>query len=246
MTREPILLKDLRPEQAGLEIGPSFRPLAPKKSGWNIKIMDHASAAELREKYKPHHVDLSAIEEVDYIYRGERLPDLVKNEQFDYILASHVIEHVPDLIGFLQDCGSILRPNGEIRLAIPDKRFCFDHNRPCSPLSRIIDCFEHKCKIQTVGAAAEYFLTVCKKNGLIAWDSKTPGDLENRHTLEEAKSAILQTRNGVYLDIHNWVFEPITFKDIISKLKILNYIDLEIKQISETMGHEFFASLQKS
>ena len=55
--------------------------------------MDHASAAECREKYKPHHVDLSAIEEVDYIYRGERLPDLVKNEQFDYILASHVIIH---------------------------------------------------------------------------------------------------------------------------------------------------------
>ena len=130
MTREPILLKDLRPEQAGLEIGPSFRPLAPKKSGWNIKIMDHASAAELREKYKPHHVDLSAIEEVDYIYRGERLPDLVKNERFDYILASHVIEH--DLVVTSSSEDSLQLDRLSLtRSSEPHKKYCESVTTKC-------------------------------------------------------------------------------------------------------------------
>lgn len=40
----------------GLEIGPRHNPVAPKGTGSNVHILDHASADELREKYKDHDV----------------------------------------------------------------------------------------------------------------------------------------------------------------------------------------------
>jgi hypothetical protein len=51
----------------GLEIGPSHNPIAPKKKGFNVHILDHASAAELRNKYQGHEVNLDSIEEVDFV-----------------------------------------------------------------------------------------------------------------------------------------------------------------------------------
>jgi hypothetical protein len=245
MKREDVLLQNIVKNKKGLEIGPSFRPLVKKRDGFNIKIVDHASAKDLRKKYEKHGVDLDEIEEVDFIFKGQRLPDLVQGQCFDYILASHVIEHVPDLISFLQDCEAILNEHGDIRLAIPDKRFCFDHNRECSSLSRIIDVHETKAKLQTVGAAAEYFLQVCKKNDLIAWDKENIGNITNVHTLSETLEAIKATKNGHYLDIHNWVFTQQSFMQVIMNLRTLKYTSLFVSSSFETIGHEFFIVLKK-
>jgi 2-polyprenyl-3-methyl-5-hydroxy-6-metoxy-1,4-benzoquinol methylase len=245
MDRVQIITENIRKDQLVLEIGPSFRPLVKKKDGYNVKILDHATTRELIEKYKCHNIDTSDIEEVDYVFQGERIPELVKNERYDYILASHVIEHVPDLIGFLQDCETILKIGGEVRLAIPDKKFCFDYFRERTALSRVIDVHELGLKHQTAGAAAEYFLKVCKKNGSIAWNSDFSGEYTQIHSLEEAVDAIKKTQNGVYLDIHNWVFTPNSFRNIISDLKRLHYFNLCEHKFIETIGHEFFAFLKK-
>ena len=79
----------------GLEIGPSFNPLLPKRDGYDVETLDHLSAADLREKYKnAPNVDLSAIEEVDHLSDGSSILQLIgKPEHYDYIVASHVIEH---------------------------------------------------------------------------------------------------------------------------------------------------------
>jgi len=243
--RVQILLDCLSKNQKGLEIGPSFSPLAAKKDGFNVKILDHATAEELAEKYKTHGVDISKIERVDFVWRGERFKKLVKEEKFDWILASHVIEHTTDLIGFLQDCEAILQKNGELRLAIPDKNYCFDHDRECTSLGRVIDIFEIGPKIQTIGSAADYYLQVCKKNGMIAWDKGTHGVITKVHTLEEAKKAIHETKKGKYIDIHNWVFEPHSFTKIFENISLLNYTSLKIMKIIPTVGHEFFVFLKK-
>ena len=58
----------------GLEIGPSHSPLAPKAAGFNVEILDHAPAQDLRVKYRNAGVDIDHIEEVDFVWRGESLP----------------------------------------------------------------------------------------------------------------------------------------------------------------------------
>jgi hypothetical protein len=65
------------------------------------------------------------------------------------------------------------------------------------------------------------------------------------HSLEEVKNAILETKKGKYLDIHNWVFEPHSFIKIFENISLLNYTSLKIKRIIPTLGHEFFVFFKK-
>ena len=95
---------------------------------------------KLRDKYKNANVAIDRIEEVDYIWRGERLDELVQSRHcYDWVIASHVIEHVPDIVSFLIGSEQVLKPGGVLSLVIPDKRLCFDHFRPLSTTGEMLD-----------------------------------------------------------------------------------------------------------
>jgi hypothetical protein len=57
----------------GLEIGRSHNPMAPKKQGFNVHVLDHVSAKDLHTKYIDHDIVLDNIEQVDFVWKGEPL-----------------------------------------------------------------------------------------------------------------------------------------------------------------------------
>lgn len=73
MTREKIILSHLRRNGLGLEIGAGCSPIAPKKQGFRV----------------------------------------------------HVLEHTTDLIGFLNDCDSLLKKDGILSPAVPRQALFF-------------------------------------------------------------------------------------------------------------------------
>ena len=101
-----------------------------------VETIDHATREELVDKYRPHNVDVSQIETVDWVWKGEPLDELLGPERhgaYDFFIASHVIEHFPDLLGFLRNVENLLRVGGVLSLVIPDKRYCFDFFKPLQP-----------------------------------------------------------------------------------------------------------------
>lgn len=130
MTKFEKMMSGLKLGGIGLEIGPSHSPTIPKREGFKVEILDHATADELINKYRELGIPeerLENIEEVDYIWKGEALDVLTKKKDYyDYIVASHVVEHTPDLVSFLAQCENMLKPGGILSLAVPDKRYCFD------------------------------------------------------------------------------------------------------------------------
>ncbi len=106
----------------GLEIGALSNPILTKSEA-NIYYADHLSATDLREKYADEPVEQDKIVPVDYVLGDKSLKSTIGRRRFDYVLASHVIEHIPDIITWLQDVSSILKPDGVLSLVIPDKRF---------------------------------------------------------------------------------------------------------------------------
>jgi hypothetical protein len=99
MNRKEKLLYHVRKSGVGIEIGPSFRPTVAKKDGFQVHVMDHANREQLVEKYQGHDVAVEDIEEVDFVWRGETYAELTgKTRFYDWIIASHLIEHTPDLI----------------------------------------------------------------------------------------------------------------------------------------------------
>ncbi len=247
MDRKEKILRHINKNGAGIEIGPSYNPIAPKKEGYNVHIIDHLSKEELLVKYKDFHVDIKKIEEVDFIWKGEKYADLIgKKKYYDWIIASHLIEHTPDLIDFFSNCDEILKDNGIISLAIPDKRYCFDHFRPITGISKIIDHHYQKIDKHTVGTVAEFYLNVVSKNRNIAWDPFTNGEYALVHSLDETKQKInTLLEENKYMDLHSWCFTPNSFRLIINDLNLLGLISFKEIDFFPTEGCEFFVTLGK-
>lgn len=246
--RKDKVFAALNPKGKGLEIGPSHNPLAPKHEGYDVKILDHMDRAGLRAKYKEHGVNLDNIEEVDYVWKGEKLSELIGEKSvFDWIIASHVIEHTPDLIGFLKECDVLLKPDGVLSLVVPDKRYCFDFARERTSLAQVVDAHIGNRTIHSPGSAAEYFLSVVKNNDMIAWDKIYPINLSYVHTVDDAKNAIHNiTTKHVYLDIHAWCFTCSSFRLLLHNLHLLGFLSLREICFFDTVGCEFYLSLSRN
>lgn len=247
MDRKEKTLKHIRKNGIGIEIGPSHNPIAPKKDGFNVQIIDVKNRDDLVKGYKGHNVNTDNIEEVDFIWDGQSFSELTgQHKHYDWIIASHVIEHTPDLIGFLNNCEAILKDDGVISLAIPDKRYCFDHYRPITGISKILDSHFQKNKTHTPGALIEYHMNVVLRKGAIAWDSNTTGEYKTIHPLEGSYQRMNQALNEKkYIDTHAWCFVPHSLRLLIHDLSHLKQIHLQEIDFYPTEGCEFHMTLGK-
>jgi SAM-dependent methyltransferase len=243
--REKVLCR-IDPEGIGLEIGPSYGPLAPKRDGYRVEILDHLDRDALIRKYKDApNVDVGRIEPVDYVWNGEPYAELIrKSKHYDWIIASHLIEHTPDLIGFLDDCDSVLKETGVLSLVIPDARYCFDHFRPLTPLSRIIDAHLHRDKIHSPGTIAEFLLNFAFRGGRLAWDEYSDDEFTFANPIERVRDAYEKSiRDPEYIDLHAWCFTPHWFRLILSDLHQLGLTPLRELAFFPTSEFEFFVTL---
>jgi len=220
----------------------------PKRDGYNVETIDHTDKKGLQEKYaaQGHHV--ADIEEVDYIWNGESYAELTgKKTYYDYIIASHIIEHTCDLVGFLRDCSDMLKENGILSLAIPDKRYCFDYLRPVTGISKAIDSHINRSAVHTPGNVYEYISKICKSGTDIAWTSPHPPVMiKPVHSIHDAKNVYNESLiQSEYIDIHNWVFTKSSFELLIYDLNCLGFIDMRIAASFDTSEHEFIVSLIK-
>lgn len=120
----------------GIEIGAGHNPIKVDPS-CDVKYIDKLSSREFRDAF-PELPD-PEITEVDIIadVSKEGL-SVIADSSMDFIIASHIIEHLPDPLGFIKECYRVLRNDGVIYLAIPDKNFTFDKDRERTKLEHII------------------------------------------------------------------------------------------------------------
>ncbi len=245
MNRNEKILKHINKDGQGVEIGPCANPIAPKKAGFKVHVIDHASREQLIAKYNGHGVNVNNIEEVDFVWQGESYAELTgKNKYYDWIIASHVIEHTPDIIKFINDCDAILKDDGVLSLAIPDKRYCFDHYRAISGISKAIDTYLSQATFHSPGTVVDHLLNVVSKSGKIAWDSQTNGESKLIHSLADARQAMNNLlQKNVYVDVHGWCFVPHSFRLMIHDLFHLGLISLQEVDFYPTFGCEFYMTL---
>jgi hypothetical protein len=165
---------------------------------------------------------------------------------YDYIIASHVIEHTTDPIGFLLDLGELLSERGRIALVVPDKRFCFDHYKPVSTIGAMLDAHLHPINIHTPGAVLDHFVHHVTKDRAIVWSDQSPdGGFELTYSLERAWDEDQQAmETDDYMDIHRWVFTPSSLAFALATLRCGGWLkDLTVIASHETVGCEFFLTI---
>jgi SAM-dependent methyltransferase len=229
-----------------LEIGPSYNPILPKAEGYAVETIDYCDAAGLRAKYESHPgVDRTKIEEVDHIWRGEPLSEIVGEGRFDVVVASHVIEHTPDMLGFLLECEKTLAPEGRLVLVVPDRRRCFDFFRPASTTGSVLQAhFEGRTR-HSAGSAFDFVANYANLEP--AGPEAPSGRFTLPNPVTAAAAAAARFRDaGSYEDCHAWVYTPSSFRLIASDLAAAGLLGLREEGFWETPIFEFVTILSRA
>lgn len=254
MDRRQKITQFISPGAKGIEIGPWCNPLTPKSAGYDCTVLDVFDTSTLKARAiadpsisKTQEDD---IEDVDLVGSSSQIAELVDGINalgaFDYIVSSHNLEHVPDLIKFFQGCEKVLKPGGVLSMAIPDRRGCFDYFRPNSSLADVLDShftnrtqpstaqiFEH-CSLYARqvldGVSVSGFHTGVKATNIEPFETLA-------ETFDIWKARLL-SEDKAYIDVHCWTFTPSSFELIFTELSFLGLTKLEFLS-GEAVGGEF-------
>lgn len=250
LDRREILLRHANLSGHGLEIGPLDKPLVGDVPG-SIEYADHLAFDDVVAKYRHDPlVDTARIPRNRYVIGASALSPGLAGARFDYIVASHVVEHVPDLIGWLDDVYDCLTEAGILALAIPDKRFTFDRLRRCTSLSDAVDAHFSAQVAPSFGQVFDHVAYVRPVDLGAAWDGAgaVAAEAPEGHGLEAAlRHCQSMHRAGRYFDVHCQVFTPDSFARLFSGLRVLGLIRLQVVDFVETPcgEHEFYVVLRR-
>lgn len=239
----------------GLEIGPLDRPMA-LKSECDVRYVDVFDSATIRAHYADDPaVDTAALPDIDFALhtpdgRIQSLVDAVKADApYHWAIASHVIEHVPDLIGWLGQISEVLVDGGSLLLAVPDRRYTFDALRPQTTVGQIIQANNTGDTIPSVRAVYDYFRSVVHASATDLWAGIPATDddrmFDLRGTMDQVR---LATEEGRYVDCHVWMFTPADFVAQITELGRMGLIDFYVERVVPTTRNEieFYAALTRA
>ena len=125
---------------SGLELGPGHAPF-PAGPGTSVRIVDRCQPEENR-------VLFAELEDAEFA-RPDIVADLntdrleaVADASQDFVICSHVLEHLAEPIGLLGDMHRVLRPGGVVLILLPDRHRTFDRYRTGTPLAHLVAEYE--------------------------------------------------------------------------------------------------------
>ena len=247
MDRRARILKGLKlRESVGVEIGALDKPLVTRDMG-QVLYVDHADTAALRRKYQDDTaVRADAIVDVDGVWNNNTLLEAIGGRKVDYVIASHVIEHVPDLITWLKGLEAVLAPGGEIRFAIPDMRYTFDCLRRETVFSDVLPAWIARAKCPMPREVIDFVANAADVRSDLLWH-KPPAQAISRKLYTDADATKLgeAAMRGEYHDVHCWTFTPASFARLMQQITAAGLSNLACRDFIDTpIGWtEFYISL---
>lgn len=256
LSRRDFLLKGIAKTDPGLEIAPFFSPIASKAEGFCVETLDVLSRPQLVSKLLEESSIPDAlaaqIEDVDHIGSASQLKAIVSSKglkSYSYILSSHNFEHLPNPIQFLRDCEFLLKEDGQLCMAIPDLRCCFDRFRMPTELDVWLKSFYED---KLVPSAYDRFRAWYKRcnninhldhhqSEIVLHPNPRKGLVSAHHELQVS----LNNQNLPYQDCHVSAFTPASFRLLIKECVALRLFSLDVVESTPTIGNEFLVRLKK-
>ncbi|WFT91414.1 methyltransferase domain-containing protein [Bradyrhizobium barranii] len=240
----------------GAEIGPLNLPLL-SKSDTNVLYVDHLDTEGIRAKYG----HLNGIVEIDRPMRDNSLETTLRGDApLDYVVASQVMEHVPNPVRWLNEIASVLRVGGLLSISLPDRRMTFDLYRDETNAADMIAAYLNDATVPDARAVYDHHSLASAVNMHFAIPESVYPDevifgkgavaarVVAEHPMELAREAL----SGAYLDVHCWVFTPTSFLLTMAGLAKAGVMQFRCKQFYPTNeaandrdNHSFVAILEK-
>jgi hypothetical protein len=234
----------------GLEIGALARPFLKGVEGVRVFNLDHLDTEALKAKYAGNpRVCRADIVPVDFVLDGTRpIHEIVASAApFDFAVGIHVGEHVPDLLGWLNDLAAALTPEGVIGLALPDKRRCFDLARRLTTVEGLVGAALEGRKRPPPSVVFEAYSNTYMRGPAPVWvPLLSPRQLRRVGTLESGFAQAKLARDG-YVDAHCWVFTPRSFVGLCEDLHRLDLLRFRLRhfEVPPPDYAEFHVLLEK-
>lgn len=123
----------------GLEIGALHRPFDLDA---HVTYLDYDKTESLRHAYR-NDPRVGEIRQVQLVWKGVAYPFLDDNA-FDFVINSHVLEHVANPGRVIEEWLRVIRPGGVLYMVVPDKDHTFDRPRALTPIAHLMDDFESR------------------------------------------------------------------------------------------------------
>lgn len=236
----------------GLEIGPLDAGIADPEID-QVAYVDVFDTAGIRQHYENDpNVILELIPEIDYpLHHGGVIRTLAEaaapGAPYDWVIASHVIEHVPDVIGWLAQVADLTADDGALLLAVPDRRYCFDRHRPPTTTGQAIEAHEAGDVRPSLRAVYDYFSSaVVVDTGRLWSGDRPPTRAARMHDQASVEAAMDRCRAGEYVDCHVWTYTPESFLDQVRELRGLGLCEWRVEKLVPVhRGLEFHAVLRR-
>jgi len=172
----------------GIEIGALWRrfPLPPHTRVW---YLDRLSGDGLEEHYPELH---GKILPPDLVADAAELP--LPPGSVDFLIASHVFEHLHFPLAALRAWYTALAPGGVLLLRVPDKRYTFDKHRVRTPLAHLLGEHHDPASFGLRDHYADFVATV---------GAKRPGTTEFEETVDDL------VRRNYSIHFHAWIDDDI-------------------------------------
>ena len=204
------------------EIGPLNIPLLSKDK-FQVLYVDHLDTEGLGQKYPT----VEGIAEIGRPMINHSLADtLGQDRPLAYLCGSHVMEHVPNPIRWLNEAATALQVGGLLALSLPDRRFTFDLFRKESRTTDLVTAYLNDHQVPDVRAVYDNQMLATTVN--VPWlTNKTmmPDEIfAGRGSVSPAKvepdhmRLVRFAQAGEYLDQHVWVFTSPHFLMIVAQL----------------------------
>lgn len=234
----------------GIEYGPLHRPLVPKSIYPDARYVDFETREYLVKKYaEDPQVDTNLIPEIDVVTGGKPISQFLPPHSIDYVVASHVMEHVPDFIGWLEENLVILKPGGRIAVAFPDRRYCFDLKKARTMFSDLVAAWLEKRTQPTFQQQCDQALnSTVPISAEAVWRGETTPENAKLHVERAHGISILKKRSRTaYIDCHCWKLSDEECLEILTELKHTIPLPYEIVAFSNTRRNdsEFHFTLER-
>lgn len=226
-----------------LEIGPLKRCLLDREKYHNYFFADIRSTEEIKQVYAGNRylektgisINIKEIIDIDYVIQGSYSATFKNSEKFNYIIVSHVLEHVPNLIDFFLDIQNIIEENGEIIIIYPDKRFCFDHFRSDSKFSDIYNVYLNGNKALGAQVLDFYTNVIPENDPRKFWENGDGVDFNFKNDKKKNLKAYHNTIKGkLEEDVHYWPFSDYAFIKFLQDASVYNLFPFSVKEFIPT------------
>lgn len=207
---------------SGVEIGALHNPM-PVAPGVRVRYVDRLPEVDLLDEYRAHAgMPKTAI---DLVEDAHWLHSVADGSQ-DFLIASHIIEHMESPLLAVQNWLRVLRDGGVIYLAVPNREQTFDRLRPVTPFAHLLDDLQRGPEC----SRADHYLEWARVVG--------------RRSEEDARARLpklLEKRPS----IHFHVWDPPAFLDFLQRCRAELHLPLRV-EVFEAIGNEMLVLCRKT